>query len=864
MSGTPGTSLPVITVLTMRPGHPMLRALADSARQHGVLVRSGSRVDARSSVVFAWSYPRPATLAMVRTFCEHHRIGHVNAEPVTKWEQLVRLSDAGLPIPNSRRASRPEEARSAAALLGYPVIIKPNWGLRSQGVELVHDEAELELAWTRRHRVVQSYLAEGAKCTRVLVIGNRAVSAMTRVALDGVHATYDHGRRGTLEPYPISPECEALAVAACEAVGVQVGGVDIVDTCAGPCVLEVNHVRVDFADRDLHGPDAVPSLATWLAERARTRERRTDLCDRRPRVRIVTSIPRHPCVASINAACAAQGFAVDVAAIIDPTADATWFWQVSPAGRRRAIAQAAALPTVTIDGNGWNAWANRVRLFQAGISVPRSRTARTIAAALRVAGELGYPVTLRPAGSRRAHHIAEPDDLRAAWPGRSGSRCLIEPAHYAAAPRTRVWVAGDRAFRAMRLARGRWSGVPLRHAACDLAIASCRVLAIELGIVDLAYVDGGHTVLRAVSDGTWITDLTETAARAALTGIVASLRDRLAAQPPQPARRRSGSPRLTVVVARDYDAPGTGHRIGYIRALYRELVLRGHRVISLDARMDGGLLDDADLILQDPLHTFGLGRRGDELDRFLFENAATRCHLLRHTRVGTVDKRAMHRLALRLGVRTPTLYRLGEVTADVLPLVAKPRSSSLGVGVRLIETMDELRAVRSSRTVLQQYIDTGTSRAISLRAVTVVDRVVAAAVFHNEGSICSNLAQGGHAIPLTGAGRGLHLTRAEQTLLERIGIDPRQRGVPASVAEMAGAIGRHHARNGAQMTGQDFVVDEQGRWYFLEANMGFGTAVFNSTDGEGYPSNGRGLAHAGRVLADAIEAQFTRAGRSET
>jgi glutathione synthase/RimK-type ligase-like ATP-grasp enzyme len=371
MSEAQGASPPVITVLTTRPAHLMLRALAEAAEQHAVLVRCASRVDARSSLVFAWSFPRPAALAIVREFCEHHRIDHVNAEPVGKWEQLVRLSDAGLPIPNSRRAATPEDARSAAALIGYPVIIKPSWGLRSHGVELVPDEAALELAWTHRHRVVQSYLAEGARCTRVLVIGGRAVSAVTRVALDGVHATYDHGRRGTLEPYPISPECEALAVAACQAVGVEVGGVDIVDTAAGPCVLEVNHVRVDFGDRDLHGPGAVQALAVWLAERAQARPRRADLRPRPRRVRIVTRVPRHPAVGWIKAACAAHGLAADVAATIDATADATWFWEISPVRRRRALAQAAALPAPVIGGNRRGAAANRARLFRAGISVPR-------------------------------------------------------------------------------------------------------------------------------------------------------------------------------------------------------------------------------------------------------------------------------------------------------------------------------------------------------------------------------------------------------------------------------------------------------------------------------------------------------------
>ncbi|MFZ0718402.1 ATP-grasp domain-containing protein, partial [Mycobacterium sp.] len=338
LTTAPVVAAPIVTVLTTRPAHPTPRLLAEAGRRHGIVVRCGPRLDPRSSLVFAWNYRRPVALAAVRAYCDHHSVEHANTEQVGKWDQLVRLCDAGIPIPNSRRADRLEDARYAAALIGYPVIIKTNWGLRSQGVELVGDAAELDRAWTGRHRVVQSYLPEGARCTRLLVIGDRVVSGVTRVALDGVHATYDHGRRAILEAYPLAADRVALAVAACRAVGVEVGGVDIVETAAGPCVLEVNHARVEFSDRDLHGPDAVDALAAWLAGRAHAHENArcaTDPADgaavasvgagavaqagagtqpsavagRAPRLRIVTGQPRHRGVAAISAACGALGFA---------------------------------------------------------------------------------------------------------------------------------------------------------------------------------------------------------------------------------------------------------------------------------------------------------------------------------------------------------------------------------------------------------------------------------------------------------------------------------------------------------------------------------------------------------------------------
>jgi hypothetical protein len=327
-------------------------------------------------------------------------------------------------------------------------------------------------------------------------------------------------------------------------------------------------------------------------------------------------------------------------------------------------------------------------------------------------------------------------------------------------------------------------------------------------------------------------------------------------------------PQLSLLTAREFHQPDARVRIANIQAVYHELLRQGNRVVSLDGGFHRGMVDDADLILQDPLQVFGFRPRGDALDDELYEVAAARCHLLRHLRSGTNDKLAMSELARQLGIPAPAVFRPSDVTDGDMPVIIKPRQGSLGIGVQLARTVGHLRAATATagggRALAQQYIDSRTGYAVSIRAVTVVDRIAAAAVFYNRRTVCSNLAQGGRAIALTGPGQRVRLTRRESALLERIGIDPNRREVPASVREMAAAVGRHHAAHGAQMIGQDFVVDHLGRWYFLEVNMGFGTAVFNVTDGEGYPHNGRGLVFAGRVLAAALAAQFGAGGRHGT
>lgn len=275
-------------------------------------------------------------------------------------------------------------------------------------------------------------------------------------------------------------------------------------------------------------------------------------------------------------------------------------------------------------------------------------------------------------------------------------------------------------------------------------------------------------------------------------------------------------------------------------------------------RYDRELADAADLILQDPLHAFGFGRRSDRLNRTLRERHPEKSHLLRSRGIGEgADKRVMARLARRLGVRAPPLLTFRQALGR-LPVIVKPRRGSLGRGVRLVKTPAALKRFKRQGHLLQAYVPSGTDYAVSIRAVTVGPRVSAAAVFYRRNAVCSNLARGARAVALTGPGRESRVTPEETLLLEKVGIDPRNRTVPTEVVEMAARVGRHYAARGVQMLGQDYIVDERRRWHFLEANLAFGVAVFNVTDGDGTPSQAQGFTHAGRVLFQSLEEWRTR------
>jgi len=864
-AGSP-TERPVVSVLTATPLSPSLLALVDACAEEGIVLHCGRAIERDAVLVLQWGHDNAGTRAAVRRFCAHRGIEFLNSRILSKWQQLVRFAESGLPTPRSIRVRSLDEALDAADVIGYPVVVKPLFGLKSRGVELFRDSQDLARHWLPSHGIVQQYIVEGNRCTRLLVVGDAVVHAVTRVALDGFHATYDHGRRASLEPFALVTERAALAVAACRALDLAIGGVDMVETPAGPVLLEANHVRVDFSDVALHGRHAVAEVARFLAERARGRIPthpvfRKDHATRR--VAVVTGLPRDPGVDMIRDACAREGFHVDVTRATDPTAEGLWFWGLTAGHYRRAAPKAWAVALPAVNGRVQSVSVQRGRLFRAGYRVPRSRLAYSVVEALQIAGEIGYPVLLREnadPSERAPPLVLSPAELESQW--RPGTRFVVEEAQWAAAPLVRLWVAGERVHAAARLDRSGtrpiWRSIRVPTALDATAVSACRVLQIDMGIVELVPEEDGATILRVLARGTWLKRLPRARAESAFAELARTLRQRMSDTSGTTTAARVQARKLNVLMVRSYQGPGAGYRTGNIQAVYHELLRQGHRVSCLEGQLDDRLVEEADLILQDPLHAFGFRPRGDALDAELFERAAERCHLLRRLRSGTIDKRAMAELAVRLDVRAPRVFDPHRVRRDDFPVVVKPRQGSLGIGIALVRTPDELARAVTPSCIVQEFIDSGATCAVSIRAVTVVDNVVAAAIFFNRQSVCSNLSQGGRAIALTGPGQQVRPNREEAQLLEALRIEPGRRDVPDQVRDMAGKIGRFHARHGAQMIGQDFVMDAEGRWYFLEVNMAFGTAVFNVTNGEGYPSSGRGMVHAGRLLAGELVRRFAR------
>ena len=67
---------------------------------------------------------------------------------ISKAAQLSLMNSIGVPFPRTRIINHTEEARAAAAELGFPLIIKPNIGGRGAGIVRLNSAAELQQALT--------------------------------------------------------------------------------------------------------------------------------------------------------------------------------------------------------------------------------------------------------------------------------------------------------------------------------------------------------------------------------------------------------------------------------------------------------------------------------------------------------------------------------------------------------------------------------------------------------------------------------------------------------------------------------------------------------------------------------------------
>ena len=156
------------------------------------------------------------------------------------------LSHHGIPVPRTALVtSWRDTERAISRVGGVPCVIKASQGTQGNSVHLarsIRDAKEhvYRLLANRETVLVQEYIREShGRDVRVIVAGGEVVAAMRRVARGREFRSNFH-LGGQVEAIELKEDFAKVAVRAASLLGIEVGGVDLLEGRSGPILLEVN------------------------------------------------------------------------------------------------------------------------------------------------------------------------------------------------------------------------------------------------------------------------------------------------------------------------------------------------------------------------------------------------------------------------------------------------------------------------------------------------------------------------------------------------------------------------------------------------------------------------------------------------
>lgn len=159
---------------------------------------------------------------------------------------LQLLAQKGIRVPDTLMSRYPRDLDKMMKLVGGPpLIMKLLRGTQGTGVIFAESRASvesmLETIWSLGEDIMlQRFIAESkGRDVRALVIDGRVRAAMRRIGREGEFRSNIH-RGGVGEKVKLERDYEKAAVAAAQAVGLKLAGVDILESEGGPMVIEVN------------------------------------------------------------------------------------------------------------------------------------------------------------------------------------------------------------------------------------------------------------------------------------------------------------------------------------------------------------------------------------------------------------------------------------------------------------------------------------------------------------------------------------------------------------------------------------------------------------------------------------------------
>lgn len=181
---------------------------------------------------------------MMGTFCVNESVAISRSRDKLRSLQLLSRKDVGLP--RTGFANKPDNIKDLIRNVGgAPLVIKLLEGTQGIGVVLAETDKAAEstieaFMGLKTDILVQEFIAEaGGADIRCFVVGQKVVAAMKRQGAEGEFRSNLH-RGGSAKLFKLNKDERATAVKAAKVMGLNVCGVDILQSNNGPVVMEVN------------------------------------------------------------------------------------------------------------------------------------------------------------------------------------------------------------------------------------------------------------------------------------------------------------------------------------------------------------------------------------------------------------------------------------------------------------------------------------------------------------------------------------------------------------------------------------------------------------------------------------------------
>ncbi|MCX5784469.1 MAG: ATP-grasp domain-containing protein [Elusimicrobia bacterium] len=175
-----------------------------------------------------------------------------------KADMAVLLAGARLPTPQTFLGPVQELYKTIPSS-AYPIILKPIFGDNSRGLRLVHSPEEMKLVeWPEPVALAQHFIVNDGHDLKLYGIGDE-ICAVRKPSPFGLAVNEGVGggksRAAKVELVPLTTGLEDLGRSLRRLFGLELYGVDCIETPEGPVVIEVNefpnYTGVPDADRRL-------------------------------------------------------------------------------------------------------------------------------------------------------------------------------------------------------------------------------------------------------------------------------------------------------------------------------------------------------------------------------------------------------------------------------------------------------------------------------------------------------------------------------------------------------------------------------------------------------------------------------------